>query len=175
MKKINLLRIASGISSVICLIIILFCPLIGFGDWGKYTYFSILGKRGSDEITVQISISITVVVTLITVLVALFGSSKKTKIATAILNIIGIIPVLYLIIWLISNNDGDLIGIAIYLYILFAVIALILICISDNTFNSKNSNNISNADNLIKYKQLLDSGAITKEEYDNLKAHILNS
>ena len=37
-----------------------------------------------------------------------------------------------------------------------------------------NENNVTNADELLKFKQLLDSGAITQEEYDIKKKQLLN-
>ena len=39
---------------------------------------------------------------------------------------------------------------------------------------TNNENNVTNADELLKFKQLLDSGAITQEEYDIKKKQLLN-
>ena len=46
---------------------------------------------------------------------------------------------------------------------------------NDYKENGETSNHtISNADELKKYKELLDSGAITQEEYDKKKKELLN-
>ncbi|CAN5493727.1 hypothetical protein BH09BAC6_BH09BAC6_21880 [soil metagenome] len=53
---------------------------------------------------------------------------------------------------------------------------LIVYCTNrvDIPFNYNNFSNLSTADELQKFKQLLDSGAITEAEYNQKKAQILN-
>ncbi len=138
MSKLKPIRIVSGIPSLISLIIILFCPVITFGSWKSYNLFSLIGENGDDEITTAIAISCSAIITLIAIIVTIFGTSKKSKIAAIILNIIGLIPIIFLVTWLTSNNDADLIGVAIYLYIIFNIIAVIVLSISDMILNNKN-------------------------------------
>ncbi len=140
MSKFNPKRIISGIPSLVSLIIILFCPVISMDSWGgvdNYNFFSFLGKSGENESTTVIAIIFSVIFSLIAVIVTMFGREKRSKTVAIILNIIGLIPVLCLIILLSANSNSDMIGIGMYLYVLFNIIAVILLGISDMIFNNK--------------------------------------
>ena len=45
---------------------------------------------------------------------------------------------------------------------------------NNNTINNKQYSEIGQADEIIKYKQLLDSGVITQDEFDQKKKQLLN-
>lgn len=138
MSKLKPIRIVSGIPSLISLIIILFCPVITFGSWKSYNFFSFLGKSGENESTTAIAIIFSVIFSLIAVIVTMFGREKRSKIVAIILNILGLIPVMCLIILLSANNNSDMIGIGMYLYVFFNIIAVIVLSISDMILNNKN-------------------------------------
>ena len=44
---------------------------------------------------------------------------------------------------------------------------------NQNTISTESSNSFSVADEILKFKQLLDSGIITKEEFDDKKKQLL--
>ncbi len=140
MSKFNPKRIISGIPSLVSLIIILFCPVISMDSWGgvdNYNFFSFLGKSGENESTTVIAIIFSVIFSSIAVIVTMFGREKRSKTVAIVLNIIGLIPVLCLIILLSANNNSDMIGIGMYLYVIFNIIAVIVLGISDMILNNK--------------------------------------
>lgn len=147
MSKFNPKRIISGIPSLVSLIIILFCPIISIDSWGgvdNYNFISFLGKSGENESTTAIAIVFSVIFSLIAVIVTMFGREKRSKTAAIILNIIGLIPVMCLIILLSANSNSDMIGVGMYLYVFFNIIAVVILGISDMILNSKSKNSTIN-------------------------------
>ena len=176
----NPLRIISGIPSFISLIIILFCPVISESESESYNFFTIINMNSDSAEKVSVAIIGCALCSLVAILTTIFGTDEDTKFIAISINIIGLIPDLLIVFGLTSANNGDIIGVAIYLYIIFNVIAAIMLgisdMISDMIFNSKSKNStMTNAETLKRYKELLDSGAITKEEYENQKAILLKN
>ena len=172
----NPLRIISGIPSFISLIIILFCPVISESESESYNFFTIINMNSDSAEKVSVAIIGCALCSLVAILTTIFGTDEDTKFIAISINIIGLIPDLLIVFGLTSANNGDIIGVAIYLYIIFNVIAAIMLGISDMIFNSKSKNStMTNVETLKRYKELFDSGAITKEEYENQKANLLKN
>lgn len=109
-------------------------------SWGgvdNYNFFSFLGKSGENESTTVIAIIFSVIFSSIAVIVTVFGREKRSKTVAIVLNIIGLIPVLCLIILLSANSNSDMIGVGMYLYVIFNIIAVIVLGISDMILNNK--------------------------------------
>ena len=166
----NPLRIISGIPSFISLIIILFCPVISESESESYNFFAIIDMSDYSDNAGKVSVAIIccAILSLFAIIMTIFYTDEDSKIIAISSNIIGLIPDLLIVFWLASDNEGDIIGVAIYLYIIFNIIAAIMLGISDMIFNSKSKNStMTNVETLKRYKELFDSGAITKEEYEN--------
>ena len=67
-------------------------------------------------------------------------------------------------------------GVGFYFFGLFLFIPALIValCISD-VLNNNVTTSFSASDELLKYKSLLDCGAITQEEFDEQKMRLLNS
>lgn len=62
----------------------------------------------------------------------------------------------------------------IYGWFLFIIALIHVMVIPDKNLLSNNSESISAADEIKKYKELLDQGALTQEEFDKKKKEFLN-
>ena len=88
---------------------------------------------------------------------------------------------LYFIPYLIANKKGHPQETAIFILNLFAgwtilawIIALVWAFIKPRPVSNMQQTPISSADELIKYKNMLDSGVISQEEFDKKKKDLLN-
>lgn len=181
--KHNPIRIIAGLLSFASLIVLLFCPLISVDFFKEYNFnfFSLLeniGEIGDDGVLVTMLIAFAAFVTLIAALVAIAGQQSGSKAGAISLNIVGLIPILFMIFALYADDKAEYIGMGIYLYIVLTIISIILLGISSTTVvNSKpqnDDNTMVKIEILERYKELLDAGAITKEEYEAKKAQLLN-
>lgn len=170
----NPMRVISGILSAVSLIVILFGPLASHSN-DTYNYFYLLNYSRSSREGVDVIILCCVFFSLFAAIKAIYGKKVNSKTHAIISNIVGLGFDLLLLFWATSTYDN--IGVAIPLYIAFTIIAIIMLSISDSiSFNGKSKNStMTNAETLKRYKELLDSGAITKEEYENQKAILLKN
>lgn len=76
-------------------------------------------------------------------------------------------------IWL-GKKKGYSSGLCGVLGFFLGVIGLIVVAILPDKSAEKASTEMQNADSLIKYKQLLDQGVITQEEFESKKRELLN-
>lgn len=109
-------------------------------------------------------------------------SSEEVIVIIVMLIIPGIITqCIYFLPYLIANSNGHQQETAIFILNLFAgwtIIAWIIALVWAFTKRPPNGNvmqnSVSNADEIAKFKNLLDSGVITEEEFENKKKELLN-
>lgn len=176
MKK-NPIRMLSGIPSLISMFIILLCPLtnIPFLDYNVFSIADFTDKSETAGIIVAVTL-VSAIFSLIAFITATLGVKNDSKDGAIFCNIVGLIPMIYIIYYLTNNNYEEYIGITIILCIILNIIAVIMLGVSDMFFNILLKNDsITNAEELKKYKELLDMGAITNDEYEAKKSILINN
>ena len=158
----------------------------GYGDWlSSRTPFSFFDVAGNTYIVLGIIIIVLMLANLIFALLAILAPIrfKNGKIYSILPFITIVLMVVFSVICGIKDNWGYCAPISwlFYIEMLFliatAVIALMKCSskVKEEPLKVKvvSASNIGNADELKKYKELLDSGVITQEEFDAKKKQLL--
>lgn len=142
MKKLNPIRIVSSIFSILAVLIILLCPILKTSN-RKYNFFTLLFAKHGDIYGITLMIVLFCAsISLIAFIITLSGTNKKSEVLAIISNGIGLHtillePILYIAINWHTVKEVSLMGVGICAYILFTLISIIILAISDMTIENK--------------------------------------
>lgn len=125
MESKNMLKIASAISSLIAVILVIVLPVVR-----DYSFSNLSG--GSESAMIRTFIIISILASIVACIFT-FVKSNKSNLLQIVFNVISACPILVLIFISISNGKIKNMSSGLYLNVLFTIIAIVLVVASRKT------------------------------------------